>query len=41
MYIQRKNYLIVVKNDIKSNKKEDKYLVSVGNKQNKLVDYCD
>lgn len=41
MYIQRKNYLIVVKNDIKSNKKEDKYLVSVDNKQNKLVDYCD
>lgn len=41
MYIQRKNYLIVVKNDIKSNKNEDKYLVSVDNKQNKLVDYCD
>lgn len=41
MYIQRKNYLIVVKNDIKSNKKEEKYLVSVDNKQNKLVDYCD
>lgn len=36
-----KNHLIVVKNDTKSNKKEDKYLASADNKQNKLADYCD
>lgn len=39
--LEKKNNLIVVKNDTKSNVKEDKYLASADNTQKKSADYCD